>query len=60
LKDFLEKQAHVAGYTDNVAIKSPLPKKFPSNKGIPFSLPLSRGLPKVAFDRARSASKEGT
>jgi len=32
LKDFPEKQVHVAGYTDNVAIKSPLQKKFPSNK----------------------------
>ncbi len=32
LKDFPEKQVHVAGYTDNVAIKGPLQKKFPSNK----------------------------
>ena len=32
LKDFPEKQIHVAGYTDNVAIKGPLQKKFPSNK----------------------------
>ena len=32
LKDFPEKSVHVAGYTDNVAIKGPLQKKFPSNK----------------------------
>ena len=32
LKDFPEKQVHVAGYTDNVAIKGPMQKKFPSNK----------------------------
>lgn len=32
LKDFPEKQVHVAGYTDNVAIKGPLQKKFPTNK----------------------------
>jgi chemotaxis protein MotB len=32
LKDFPEKQVHVAGYTDNVAIKGPLQKKFSSNK----------------------------
>ena len=32
LKDFPGKQVHVAGYTDNVAIKGPLQKKFPSNK----------------------------
>jgi hypothetical protein len=42
----------VAGYTDNEAIKNTLPKKFSSNKGIPLSLPLSRGLTKVAFDCA--------
>lgn len=32
LKDFPEKHVHVAGYTDNVAIKGALKKKFPSNK----------------------------
>jgi chemotaxis protein MotB len=32
LKDFPEKQVHVAGYTDNIAIKGALQKKFPSNK----------------------------
>ena len=32
LKDFPEKQVHVAGYTDNVAIKGDLQKKFTSNK----------------------------
>ena len=32
LTDFSEKSVHVAGYTDNVAIKGPLQKKFPSNK----------------------------
>ena len=32
LKDFSEKQVHVAGYTDNVAITGSLQKKFPSNK----------------------------
>lgn len=32
LKDFPEKQVHVAGYTDNVAIKGALKKKFPSNQ----------------------------
>jgi len=32
LKDFPEKQVHVAGYTDNVAIKGALQKKFPSNR----------------------------
>lgn len=32
LKDFPEKDVHVAGYTDNVAIKGPLQKKFPTNK----------------------------
>ena len=32
LKDFSEKQVHVAGYTDNVAIKGAVQKKFPSNK----------------------------
>lgn len=32
LKDFPEKQVHVVGYTDNVAIKGALQKKFPSNK----------------------------
>lgn len=32
LKDFPEKSVHVAGYTDNVAIKGALAKRFPSNK----------------------------
>jgi chemotaxis protein MotB len=32
LKDFPEKQVHVVGYTDNIAIKGALQKKFPSNK----------------------------
>ncbi len=32
LKDFPEKTVHVAGYTDNVPIKSALKKKFPSNQ----------------------------
>lgn len=32
LTDFPEKSVHVAGYTDNVAIKGPLQKTFPSNK----------------------------
>ena len=32
LKEFPEKQVHVAGYTDNVAIKGALKQKFPSNK----------------------------
>jgi chemotaxis protein MotB len=32
LKDFPEKQVHVAGYTDDVAITGALQKKFPSNK----------------------------
>lgn len=32
LKDFPEKSVHVAGYTDNIAIKGALAKKFPSNK----------------------------
>ena len=32
LADFPEKSVHVAGYTDNVAIKGSLLKKFPSNK----------------------------
>lgn len=32
LKDFPEKSVHVAGYTDNVAIKSALKKKYPTNK----------------------------
>jgi len=32
LKDFPEKQVHVAGYTDNVAIRGALKKKFPSNQ----------------------------
>lgn len=32
LKDFPEKQVHVAGYTDNVPIKSALKKKYPTNK----------------------------
>jgi chemotaxis protein MotB len=32
LTDFPEKSVHVAGYTDNVAIKGALQKKFPSNK----------------------------
>ncbi|HEU4501183.1 MAG TPA: OmpA family protein [Nitrospira sp.] len=32
LKDFPDKQVHVAGYTDNVAITGSLQKKFPSNK----------------------------
>ena len=32
LKDFPEKAVHVAGYTDNVAIKGALKKKFPSNQ----------------------------
>jgi len=32
LTDFPDKQVHVAGYTDNVAIKGALQKKFPSNK----------------------------
>jgi chemotaxis protein MotB len=31
LKDFPEKQVHVAGYTDNVPVKGALLKKFPSN-----------------------------
>jgi chemotaxis protein MotB len=32
LKDFPEKQVHVAGYTDNVPIKGALLKKYPSNQ----------------------------
>jgi len=32
LKNFPEKQVHVAGYTDNVAISGALQRKFPSNK----------------------------
>ena len=32
LKDFPEKQVHVAGYTDTVPIRGALQKKFPSNK----------------------------
>jgi chemotaxis protein MotB len=32
LKDFPDKQVHVAGYTDNVPIKGALQKKYPSNK----------------------------
>jgi len=32
LKEFPEKQVHVAGYTDNVPIKGALQKKYPSNK----------------------------
>ena len=32
LTDFPDKQVHVAGYTDNLAIKGALQKKFPSNK----------------------------
>jgi chemotaxis protein MotB len=32
LKQFPEKQVHVAGYSDNVAITGALQKKFPSNK----------------------------
>ncbi|MEO8340319.1 MAG: OmpA family protein [Nitrospirota bacterium] len=32
LKDFPDKQVHVAGYTDNVVIGGALQKKFPSNK----------------------------
>lgn len=32
LKDFPEKEVHVAGYTDNVPIKGALKKKYPSNQ----------------------------
>ena len=32
LKDFPEKQVHIAGYTDNLAIKGGLQQKFHSNK----------------------------
>jgi chemotaxis protein MotB len=32
LKDFPEKEVHVAGYTDNVPIKGALKKKYPSNE----------------------------
>jgi chemotaxis protein MotB len=32
LKDFPEKEVHVAGYTDSVPIKGALQKKYPSNK----------------------------
>jgi chemotaxis protein MotB len=32
LKDFPDKQVHVVGYTDNIAIKGDLQKKFASNK----------------------------
>jgi chemotaxis protein MotB len=32
LKDFPDKQVHVTGYTDNVAIAGALQKKYPSNK----------------------------
>jgi chemotaxis protein MotB len=32
LKDFPDKQVHVARYTDNVAIAGALQKKYPSNK----------------------------
>jgi chemotaxis protein MotB len=32
LKDFPDKQVHGAGYTDNVAIRGGLKKKFPTNK----------------------------
>ncbi|HWV47224.1 MAG TPA: OmpA family protein, partial [Nitrospira sp.] len=32
LKDFPEKQVHIAGYTDNVSIKGALQKKYASNK----------------------------
>jgi chemotaxis protein MotB len=38
LKDFPEKQIHVAGYTDNVAIAGALQKKFPSNKELSDAL----------------------
>lgn len=34
LKDFPEKSVHVAGYTDNVAIKSALKKKYPTNQAL--------------------------
>lgn len=34
LKDFPEKQVHVAGYTDNVAIRSALKKKYPTNQAL--------------------------
>ena len=34
LKDFPDKQVHVAGYTDNVAIKSGLKKKYPTNQAL--------------------------
>ncbi|HEX5646104.1 MAG TPA: OmpA family protein, partial [Nitrospira sp.] len=31
---FPEKSVHVAGYTDNVAIKSALKKKYPTNQAL--------------------------
>jgi len=34
LKDFPEKQVHVAGYTDNVAIKGALKQKYSTNKDL--------------------------
>lgn len=34
LKDFPEKSVHVAGYTDNVAIRSALKKKYPTNQAL--------------------------
>ena len=50
LKDFPDKQVHVAGYTDNVAIAGLLQKKFPSNK----ELSIAR-----AYSAARSLQDGG-
>jgi chemotaxis protein MotB len=49
LRDFPDKQVHVAGYTDNVAIRSALKQKYPTNQE----------LSDARADRAAQALRDG-
>jgi chemotaxis protein MotB len=61
LKDFPDKQVHVAGYTDNVAIAGALQKKFPSNKELSTARAYSaaRALRDGGVDNNLSAAGHG-
>lgn len=61
LKDFPDKQVHVAGYTDNVAIAGALQKKYPSNKELSTARAYSaaRALRDGGVDNNLSAAGHG-
>ncbi|MEO6307996.1 MAG: OmpA family protein [Nitrospiraceae bacterium] len=61
LKDFPDKQVHVAGYTDNVAIAGVLQKKYPSNKELSTARAYSaaRALRDGGVDNNLSAAGHG-